>query len=45
VSLIVDDGGSLDLTGTSADPIELRGVEAIRGHWPKFDSLIDDSRL
>jgi hypothetical protein len=33
VSLIVDDGGSLDLTGTSADPIELRGVEAIRGHW------------
>jgi hypothetical protein len=33
VSLIVDDGGSLDLTGTSTDPIELRGVEALRGYW------------
>jgi hypothetical protein len=33
VSIVLGAGGSLDLTGTDSEPIQLRGVEAIRGYW------------
>ncbi len=32
-SLYVNVTGTLDLTGTPSEPIELRGIEPIRGYW------------
>ncbi|MFO8151620.1 MAG: hypothetical protein R6T93_15170, partial [Trueperaceae bacterium] len=41
VSLFVSNSGSFNLSGTAADPIELRGVEAIRGHWQGVRIMTD----
>jgi hypothetical protein len=38
---LIANTGTLNLSGTAADPIVLRGVEAIRGHWQGVRIMTD----